>query len=86
MAKNDSYAIQLLNEIDRLKEENERLQRILQSDKNSMSLIMKKWNDQIEEMKNCMNCDFFKEKKYQVCKDIKKNNTICCAFWEMKND
>ena len=31
---------------------------------------------------NCWNCAYYKEKKYQACVDIKKNNTKRCAFYK----
>lgn len=42
----------------------------------------------IRETRNCWNCAYFKEKKYQACVDIKKNGTACCAFykWEGERD
>lgn len=39
---------------------------------------------QIEKMKCCLNCNFWKEKKYNVCRQIKKLGKICCTFWELK--
>lgn len=35
---------------------------------------------------NCWNCAYFKEKKYQACVDIKKNNTIRCAFYKWEGE
>ena len=38
---------------------------------------------QIEKMKCCENCAFFKEKTYQICLDIKKQGSKKCAFYKI---
>ena len=38
---------------------------------------------QIEKMKCCENCAFFKEKTYDICHRIKKFGTRKCAFYKM---
>ena len=38
---------------------------------------------QIEKMKCCENCAFFKEKTYDICHRIKKLGTRKCAFYKM---
>lgn len=38
---------------------------------------------QIEEMKCCGNCAFFKDKTYDICHRIKKLGTRRCAFYKM---
>ena len=38
---------------------------------------------QIEKMSNCLNCAFWKEKKYNVCREIKKLGKTCCTFWKL---
>ena len=40
--------------------------------------------EQIEKMKCCLNCNFWKDKKYNVCREIKKLGKTCCTFWELK--
>lgn len=35
-------------------------------------------------MANCLNCDFWKDKKYNVCREIKKLGKTCCTFWKLK--
>ena len=38
---------------------------------------------QIEKMKCCGNCAFFKDKTYDICHRIKKLGTRKCAFYKM---
>ena len=38
---------------------------------------------QIEKMKCCENCAFFKDKTYDICNRIKKLGTRKCAFYKM---
>ena len=38
---------------------------------------------QIEKMKCCENCAFFKDKTYDICHRIKKLGTRKCAFYKM---
>lgn len=39
---------------------------------------------QIGQMSNCLNCEFWKDKKYNVCREIKKLGKIRCTFWKLK--
>ena len=39
--------------------------------------------EQIEKMKCCENCAFFKDKTYDICHRIKKLGTRKCAFYKM---
>ena len=45
---------------------------------------IKELKKQIGQMSNCLNCAFWKDKKYNVCRDIKKLGKICCVFWKLK--
>ena len=38
---------------------------------------------QIEKMKCCENCAFFKDKTYDICNRIKKLGTRKCAFYKI---
>lgn len=72
----------------KLEKENEELKKDLQTAIVANQQWLKRdtrLEEQIEKMENCLNCKFFKEKKYQACIDYKKNNTKCCAFykWEL---
>ena len=44
---------------------------------------IKELEAQIERMKCCENCVFFKDKKYDICHRIKKLGTRKCAFYKM---
>lgn len=44
---------------------------------------VKELEAQIEEMKCCENCAFFKDKTYDICHKIKKLGTRKCAFYKM---
>lgn len=37
-----------------------------------------------EKMSNCLNCAFWKDKKYNVCREIKKLGKTCCSFWRLQ--
>ena len=39
---------------------------------------------QIAKMSNCLNCAFWKDKKYNVCREIKKLGKTCCTFWKLE--
>ena len=43
-----------------------------------------KLEEQIEKMRCCLNCAFWKGKKFNVCRDIKKLGKTCCTFWKLK--
>lgn len=44
---------------------------------------LKELKAQIEKMKCCENCAFFKDKTYDICHRIKKLGTGKCAFYKM---
>ena len=45
---------------------------------------VKRLEKQLQQMSNCLNCAFWKDKKYNVCREIKKLGKICCTFWKFK--
>lgn len=63
--------------IEELEKENAELKKLPESDKKSLL------EAQIEKLKCCENCAFFKEKKYGICHNIKKLGKRKCAFYEM---
>ena len=44
---------------------------------------IEKLEQQIEKMKCCENCAFFKDKTYDICQRIKKFGIRKCAFYKM---
>ena len=44
---------------------------------------IKQLEAQIEKMKCCENCAYFKDKTYDICNRIKKLGTRKCAFYKM---
>ena len=55
----------------------------LQADKGNLTDRVKELEAQIEKMKCCENCAFFKDKTYDICNRIKKLGTRKCAFYKM---
>ena len=55
----------------------------LQADKGELTDRVKELEAQIEKMKCCENCAFFKDKTYDICHRIKKLGTRKCAFYKM---
>lgn len=42
------------------------------------------YEEATKELSNCLNCEFWKDKKYNVCREIKKLGKTCCTFWKLK--
>ena len=55
----------------------------LQADKGNLIDRVKELETQIEKIKCCENCAFFKDKTYDICHRIKKFGTRKCAFYKM---
>ena len=57
---------------------------MLEKEKCELLGIIQEKDKVIEKMKCCLNCNFWKDKKYNVCREIKKLGKTCCAFWKLK--
>ena len=44
----------------------------------------KEQQKQIARMSNCLNCAFWNNKKYDICRRVKKLGKTCCTFWKLK--
>lgn len=85
MANNDSYAGQLIDEINRLKKDNERMSIYLEL---AIGLLdrVNQLKEQIDKMKCCFNCRYHDTGN---CKLSPDDWTYCdanwvCSKWEMK--
>ena len=72
--------------VDFAKRETKELEQKLGTERNSRIALVNKIAEleaQIEQMKCCENCAFFKDKTYDICHRIKKLGTRKCAFYKM---
>lgn len=63
-----------------LEQENNKLLDVI----NNQDVKIADLEKQILKMKCCLNCNFWKDKKYNVCTEIKKLGKTCCAFWKLE--
>ena len=87
MAKNDSYAGQLIDEIKQLKEENEKLKRNYKIAMINLAECrdeIDELEEQIAMMKCCENCKEYSETYRTCCRDTHSEMCIDSSKWEMK--
>ena len=74
---------ELEKEVTRLRNENldiiNKYTRFAETDRKTIADL----EAQIEKMKCCENCAFFKDKTYDICNRIKKLGTRKCAFYKI---